>query len=113
MLKSVSTILVAALATTAAHAQAGTGQGPVQSEAVFYGDLDLTSARGVAALDRRIKSAARRVCRVHYHPASLIERSEMLTCLKTTAAVAAPQRDAAIATARRGERGVQLALVIK
>jgi len=113
MLKYLSTILIAALATTAAHAQAGPGPGRVQSESVFYNDLDLTKSAGVAVLDRRIKSAARRICGWRYHAADLIERALQRTCLNATTAATAPQRDAAIAMARGGQAGTQLARVIE
>jgi UrcA family protein len=50
-------IAVAALAGTAANAEDA-----VPSQAVKYGDLNLSSAQGAATLYKRIEAAARGVC---------------------------------------------------
>jgi UrcA family protein len=56
-----STVAAAALPSMASSA--GTKDGaPRKSIAVEISDLDLSTAAGIAGLQRRIKSAARRVC---------------------------------------------------
>ncbi len=46
----------------AAAAPAAAAEAPVNSRAVSYGDLNLNTAKGRAALDARIRAAARQVC---------------------------------------------------
>lgn len=58
MLKS----LACALVLTASLPIAAAASTPVRNEVVRFGDLNLASPDGVAALERRIAAAARRVC---------------------------------------------------
>jgi UrcA family protein len=93
-------ILVAAFAATLlvvpGQAQAQT---PVAS-AVSFADLDLARASDVARLDRRIAIAVRAACG---DPAAydLKGRKAVRRCQAATQEAALPQRDAAIAVARR------------
>ena len=63
MRRVTTTILLAALATTAAQiSQAATTDGAVLSQKVEYGDLDLSDMNGTKALYRRLLEAAESVC---------------------------------------------------
>lgn len=67
MRKSVVTVLAAPLAVigafgVAAPAAATAAQAETTSVAVAYGDLDVSSPAGAAALDKRIEAAASEVC---------------------------------------------------
>lgn len=55
-------LTIALLAATAATAAVAGDPLPVRTIAVKYGDLDLQTADGKQELDRRLTSAARRVC---------------------------------------------------
>ena len=55
-------MLVSLVGATRAQAEPVTITGSARSEAVRYGDLNLASPAGIDALDRRIASAAERVC---------------------------------------------------
>jgi len=55
-------IAFALVALTAAVPSLAHANGGPPSEEVHYGDLDLTSAAGVAVLDRRLDNAVKRVC---------------------------------------------------
>jgi UrcA family protein len=54
-------------------------QETVRSKTVRYGDLNLASPQGRAALDRRIRLAAKQVCEVIGLPA-IVQRRQVRTC---------------------------------
>lgn len=94
--------LVLALAAMAAFPVAAE-EINLRSERVRVADLDLSSAEGVAALDRRLSRAALRAC----------EKSGLTTvwdnrmaydCQARTLARVADQRDSVIAAARAGSQ---------
>jgi UrcA family protein len=63
MRRVTTTILLAALATTAAQvSQAATTDGAVLSQKVEYRDLDLSDMNGTKTLYRRLRGAAESVC---------------------------------------------------
>ena len=77
-----------------APAVAATVDGVVRSQAVHYADLDLSTEPGRAALDRRIRSAARAVCTAGSNDlAALVAENR---CFRAAVARATP---AAIVTA--------------
>lgn len=100
MLKSIACALV-----LAASLPADAAAGPVVTqEVVRFDDLNLANAKGVQLLERRIESAARRVC--GYSDArgfSLIVRREVSTCMDN--ALASARQQVAVktgATIRKG-----------
>jgi UrcA family protein len=54
----------------------------VQKRIVRYGDLNLASEQGRAALDQRIRRAAKQVCIIVGTPA-ILQRRKMRTCAET------------------------------
>ena len=93
-------ILVAAFAATLFVVP-----GPARAQApaastVSFADLDLARASDVARLDRRIAIAVRAACG-DPAPYDLKGRKALRRCQAATHAAALPQRDAAIASARR------------
>ena len=69
------------IASTIALALLGAGTAHANTAEVRIGDLNLASAAGKAELDRRIESAARRVCIVDSPVATRIDdRSEQSRC---------------------------------
>ena len=104
-----TTVRIASLAVAAAIAGIGAGSASAadvsqtQSVEVRHGDLDLTSAAGVARLDRRIKAAAARACG-SYDERDLRMAAEARACRSETIAQARPKVDLAIAQARGGNR---------
>jgi len=85
-------VLIASLAA-ANPAQAESG-----SRTVSYGDLDLTSSAGQAALDRRLASAVREVCGRPY-PLDLQSVDQVSRCRRETRADIQAQRNDAFAQA--------------
>ena len=85
----------------ATGAQAMDGDGDKASVKVDYSDLDLTSADGVAELDKRIARAAIQAC-------NLVTRNEnhsqyeRKSCRKAATASISPRRQSLIAAARAG-----------
>lgn len=74
MTRIVTPLIALALLGSATAAQARNAE-------VRYADLNLKSAAGQAELDRRIESAARRVCVIEAPaPTRFEDRSEMLRC---------------------------------
>lgn len=100
------TLILAAALIGAAPAAAQTETNSIQ---VGIADLDLATTEDVARLDRRLGAAVRRVCGVAA-ARTLDAYQDVATCRREAAARIAPQRDLAIAEARRGERS-RLALV--
>lgn len=76
--------------------------GEERSVPVRYGDLDLTSDADVAKLDKRIRSAARRVC--DDHGTRDIERMMLASqCRNDALTQARPKVEFAVAAARTGK----------
>lgn len=73
-------------------------QEEVRREIVNYRDLDLSREQGVAALERRVKRAARRVCQVH--GIELWERIQRSACIKRATLDANEQVIRAVSRAR-------------
>ena len=67
------------------------------SVVVSYGDLNLQSKAGVKALDLRLASAIRSVCREHDGSAILANRFAAQRCVKEKSAEVATLRNRAIA----------------
>lgn len=87
-------IVAAALLTPAvASAQIS---GP--SMAVSYADLDIGSSAGLAALNRRIRTAARQLCEPNLS-VSMLERTQRRNCYR--AAIASTQGQVELAVAQR------------
>ena len=99
MIRTMMPLVIAAALALPLPALAGTGERRVQHE-----DLDLTSAEGQAALDRRIASAARSVC-WEVTPMRTFSAVHRGRCAADVLLSVADQRDAAIAAATT-KRGV-------
>lgn len=102
------TILTIALAAVAFAASPALAQDPGASRlTVSYADLDLSTPRGVARLDRRIRTAVEAACgptsNADLHGTNLVSQ-----CRADTLALARAQRDTAIAANSVGS-AVQLA----
>ncbi len=87
-------LLASALAST--NAQAG-GTEPITTQ-VSHADLDLATPEGAAALDARLKRAARKVC--VQHGQSLHELAHERKCRRAALAQASADAEAAVAHAR-------------
>ena len=102
------TILTAAAAMLALAAAPAAAQQAAPSQLVIsYGDLDLSTERGVRTLDRRIRSAVGIAC----GPTSDADpagTNDVRQCRTETLALARAQRDVAIAAAT-GETRIALA----
>lgn len=72
------------------------------TQAVYYGDLDLTDARAQDALNARVRSAAKSVCFVTFSTIPLHEMMETRKCVRGAIADAQPQIAAATLRARNG-----------
>ncbi len=83
------------LTTAAALTMLGAGAAQAETAEVRYGDLNLASAAGRAELDRRIESAARRVCVIDVPAATRLEdRGQIQRCkaqVRAQAAAALPR----------------------
>lgn len=74
-----------------------------QSIAVSYGDLDLASPQGQKRLDRRIESAARKVCGYYGRTnASTLESTKARACYKQARAGALTQFAAVVEQRAKG-----------
>ena len=74
-----------ALASIVAFAQPAAAEtGDRQMEIVRTADLDLTHEAGAAALEGRIRAAARRICNRPDHPGELRYWSAYRTCMRET-----------------------------
>ena len=86
VLGTVGTALCAGLCLVAATAPASAE--PVRTTTVRYADLDVRTAPGRAALDRRVHDAARRVCTsADTGPAARVEEGR---CVRHAVAAATP-----------------------
>ncbi|HQV02397.1 MULTISPECIES: UrcA family protein [unclassified Novosphingobium] len=68
------------LASTIALTLLGAGVAQADTAKVRYADLNLRSAAGQAELDRRIESAARRVCEITPVASRLADRAKHNRC---------------------------------
>lgn len=103
MIKSLAAGLIAAGLTFASgigQAQAQPGQGPVRTIAVHYGDLDLGSPGGRAALDHRLRQAVDTACG-SASPVDLRGQNRAAACRRDLSASLAGQRERALAAATR------------
>jgi UrcA family protein len=82
----------------------------LRTVAVHYGDLDLRSAPGRAALDHRLRHAVRTACG-EASPADLRGQNDVAACRQDLTAGLARQREIALASAAR--RGGSPALVAR
>ena len=96
-----------ALLVAACPLQAQEPERPPPTIAVHYGDLDLNLAEGRATLDRRLRAAARRVCRRYivpspYHPSARrrCQRATLVPARETASAAAAAQARLLLARSR-------------
>ena len=99
-MKTLLSLAILAAAVTAQPAFAGQpAAAPAGTVVVRTADLDLTSRSGVAALDRRIRTAVREACGAS-SDTDLQGRNADRKCRAETRASAVPLRDSAIANAR-------------
>jgi UrcA family protein len=97
---SAALVTVAALvAVPATAAEIGTSRSMV----VRHSDLDLTSASGVDALNRRVATAARAVCGT-FHAADLAAKQQALACRKVALNDARRNIELAVAASRSGQQ---------
>ena len=82
--------LIVAAAAVALSAPAFAASEPVDTAIVEYGDLNLSSARGVATLQRRINHAAKQVCG-EVPSREIALRQEVIDCQAGVIANAAAQ----------------------
>ena len=95
MTRTFALAAIAAMAcATAAAAQ--TNNQPVHTEVVAFADLDLRTAEGVRALDRRILSAVQAACGAE-SAADITGSNDVRRCRKQLLAGLVAQRDGAIA----------------
>jgi UrcA family protein len=94
-LRPIAFALAALIATVPASAIAA---GEPQTVHVYYGDLNLTSEAGIAALDRRLDRAVERVCG-NVSVRNLIENRAVARCEQETRRSIRDDREFAIAKA--------------
>ncbi|WP_156679885.1 UrcA family protein [Sphingomonas profundi] len=102
MIATIRTLAVSAAATLAAVAGIpahAADLGDQRSVEIRHGDLDLTSAQGSAALQRRVRLAVRSVCGTA-DTRDLAAQQRMAACRAQANAAARPRVDLAIASAR-------------
>jgi UrcA family protein len=104
-MKTILTLAAAAVAFAAAPAFAQSGGATRLT--IGYADLDLSTARGVARLDRRIRTAVEVACGPT-SDADLHGKNVARQCRVETLALARAQRDTAIAAVSGGS-SIQLA----
>ncbi|MBL8551066.1 MAG: UrcA family protein [Hyphomonadaceae bacterium] len=90
---------LAAIAAFATPASADTPRDR-RAEIVRTADLDLTAEAGAAALEGRIRAAARRVCHRPDAPGDLVHWQRYRTCMQRTLAKAVAKIDAPLVLAR-------------
>jgi UrcA family protein len=88
-------------------------QGQERSEAVAVGDLNLNSKSGLDQLDRRIRSAVKKVCQGGgaLQNEGVQRKNAMLRCRKETMARAMTSRNALLA-ARQQDEGEEVATLV-
>jgi UrcA family protein len=96
-------LLALCLAGTAFAAPGAQAEPTVRSERVRTGDLDLTTDRDRAKLDRRIRSAARHVCSSFRHE-KMLQRTDM-SCVKKAIAKSAKAKSKVVEHAMTSQRG--------
>ncbi len=103
MKKITLAVAATALGVVGATTPAMAGTPTVQTQKVSYADLNLNSAEGQKALEWRLKSAARKVCRYKNHsPYETRSRSIARKCYVAAMAKAQKQQAAIIEDERRG-----------
>lgn len=105
-MKTILTLALAAVAFAASPALAQDAAAPGRL-VVSYADLDLSTARGAATLDRRIRNAVQTACGPT-SAADLQGTNRVYQCRADTLALARAQRDTAIAATSVGS-SIQLA----
>jgi UrcA family protein len=104
-MRRISTIFALAVAALASPALAGQLPATKTTIAtVSYRGLDLATATGQLALDRRIARAARQVCKAGPGYSGTMEVMSELRCRRGAIASARGQRDLAISAAMRRQR---------
>ena len=93
--------LLMSVSLVAATTADATPQSELRTEAVRYGDLDLTSPSGVRALDRRIAQAIDRVCN-RGDVRDVQSMAEESRCRSNARHAANAQRGQAVASANPG-----------
>lgn len=96
-IRSLTTIAILAAVGAANPVLAGSND----SARVHYGDLNLNTPAGVAALDARIEQAINQVC-ASTSPYELQDQRNVRRCRSDTRAAVRSLRNTAIAQARRG-----------
>ena len=87
-----TTLTAASLAVAAIATPAFAGPAELPTKEVSFSDLDLSTAAGQAALDRRIDTAARKVCHMdNMRTVSRIKSRERQECYDKARASAANQ----------------------
>ena len=98
-----TTFITSALAALSLVAITAPAAGETRRVAVFYGDLNLGSAAGMATLDGRLRAATRQVCGTA-HLRSVRDTLDQRACVRSTRA------SVAIEIARLTGNGAVLAL---
>lgn len=89
-------IFALAVAASAAPALAGDGRSDAPTRRVRVADLNMSSAQGIATLDRRINAAARAICDTP-DQSDLQAKRAYRRCVSATRQAAQQQRDALVA----------------
>ena len=92
--------LIVALAFAAPAQSAPPGESETASRVVRYGDLDLATEEGVKALDRRLASTIRSLCR-QFSPYVPHQAESRERCREEARQAIEARRSAAISTANR------------
>ena len=98
---ALAALVVLGLGSVDSASAAGRQQSGPEAVVVRYGDLDLASERGVAALDRRLGSAIQAYCR-GLAPFLPHQAQARRACRAEAWQAVAAQRSAAIAAVRSG-----------
>lgn len=89
---------IAALAASAFTFPDMAMAGELKRVTVHYGDLDLTQSTGVARLERRLATAARRICLGPENTRNLVFNAQR--CITEVVSTASPQVEEAVARQR-------------
>ena len=100
-MKALALAIAATLAASSSPALANPGENRV---VVSYHDLDLRSAAGQAALDRRLDVAVRKVCRTP-HSRSVRVATKTQDCIAKLREEVAQQRARIVVEAQRSQPG--------
>ncbi|MBD2843145.1 UrcA family protein [Erythrobacter rubeus] len=102
------TVALAIALTLGAAGTPASAEPGLNTVAIDYADLNLTSSEGRAVLDKRIKKAVRQVCATPW-TRSIRAGSASRKCIKNTMKVVAPIRDQVIAQAQAEVVSAELA----